>query len=116
MIRNLTTTAVLLMVPFIAFATQAYTGTRLSNPVARIMEPQNLIDLIITIVQFLGGPIVVIGVIYSGYLFVTAQGETNQLEKARHALLWTIVGAAVILGATAIKNVVDGTLTGVFAP
>jgi hypothetical protein len=86
--------------------------TKLRNPVARIMEPQNLIDLIVTIVQFLGGPVVVIGVIYAGYLFVSAQGETGQLEKARHALLWTIVGAAVILGASVLKSVVQGTIIG----
>jgi len=96
--------------PFVALG--EYTGTRLDNPVKRIMEPQNLIDLLVTIFQFLGGPVVVIGLIYSGYLLVTAQGDEGKLEDGRKALLWTIVGAAIILGASVIKGVVEGTIQG----
>ena len=91
---------------------QEYEGPRLGNPVSRIMEPQDLIDLLVTIFQFLGGPIVVIGLIYSGYLLVTAQGDEGKLEDGRKALLWTIVGATVILGASVIKGVVEGTIQG----
>ncbi len=99
-----------LLYPSLAFG--EYSGTRLGNPVARIMEPENLIDLLVTIFQFLGGPIVVIGIIYSGFLLVTAQGDEKKLEDGRAALLWTIVGAAVILGASVIKTVVEGTIEG----
>jgi type IV secretory pathway VirB2 component (pilin) len=83
---------------------------KLANPVARIMRPQDLIDLLVTIFQFLGGPIVVIGIIYAGYKLVSAQGDTKKLEEGRRALLWVIVGATIILGATVIKAVVGGTI------
>jgi hypothetical protein len=99
------------ILPFVAFG-QDYTGPRLANPVARIMEPQNLIDLLVTIFQFLGGPVVVIGVIYAGFLLVTAQGDEKKIEHGRAVLLWTIVGAAIILGASVIKSVVEGTIEG----
>jgi TRAP-type mannitol/chloroaromatic compound transport system permease small subunit len=96
---------------FAFFSTvQGEEATKLGNPVARIMEPQNLIDLLVTIFQFLGGPIVVIGLIYAGYTLVSAQGETSKLEEGRRALLWVIVGAAIILGATVLKDVVGGTI------
>lgn len=85
---------------------------KLGNPVARIMEPQDLIDILVTIVQFLGGPIVVIGLIYAGYKLVSAQGETDKIAEGRRALLWVIVGAAIILGATVLKGVVGGTIDG----
>jgi uncharacterized Tic20 family protein len=104
-------TVSILALPSQAFA-DAYAGARLGNPVARIMEPGNLIDLLVTIFQFLGGPIVVIGLIYAGYKLVSAQGDEHSLAEGRRALLWVIVGAAIILGATVLKGVVVGTING----
>ncbi len=56
-------------------------------------------------------PLVVIFIIYAGYLFVTAQGESGKIEKARTALLWTVIGTAVILGAQIMANILQDTLT-----
>jgi len=54
---------------------------------------------------------VAIAIIYSGFLFVTAQGNSEKLTKAKKALLYTIIGAALLLGsyviATAIGKTVD---------
>jgi len=56
-------------------------------------------------------PLVVIFIIYAGYLFVTAQGEEGKIQKARTALLWTIIGAGVILGAQIMAEILQDTLT-----
>jgi type IV secretory pathway VirB2 component (pilin) len=109
MMTRVFTIATLYALPLFALA-EGYTGVKLKDPVARIMEPQNLIDLLVTIFQFLGGPIVVIGIIYAGYLLVTAQGDEHKLEEGKKTLLWVIIGAAVILGATVLKEVVQGTI------
>jgi len=97
---------------FLSTFSIAVAEARLPNPVARIMEPGDLIDILVAIFQFLGGPIVVIGLMYAGYTLVSAQGETNKIEEGRRALLWVIVGAAIILGATVLKEVVSGTVDG----
>jgi len=98
------------LAPLVSFA--QYTGPKLNNPVARIMEPKNLIDLLVTIFQFLGGPVVVMGIVYAGYLLVSAQGDERKIEHGRKVLLWTIVGAGIILGATVLKDVIMGTVNG----
>ena len=113
MIMRILSSILVASAPFVAWA-QNYDGTRLGNPVARIMKPGDLIDLLITIIQFLGGPVVVLGIIYAGYNLVTAQGEERKLDTGKRALLWVIVGAAIILGATIIKNVVGKTFTDIF--
>lgn len=40
--------------------------------------------------------------VYVGYLFVSARGEPGEITKARQALLWTVVGALILLGAQVI--------------
>ncbi len=56
-------------------------------------------------------PLVVIFIIYAGYLFVTAQGEESRIQKARTALWWTIIGTGVIIGARLMANILSDTLS-----
>lgn len=67
---------------------------------------EGIIDVIIQIAV----PIIVLLVIYAGYLFVTAQGKPEALNKAKMTLFWTLVGALIILGAQVISKVVQGTI------
>lgn len=67
-------------------------------------------DILDKIVLPIGAVVVVIFIIYSGFLFVVAQGNESKLEKAKTTLLWTIIGAAVLLGSWAIAQVVQSTI------
>jgi hypothetical protein len=62
------------------------------------------------IVMPLAGVLVVLAILYSGFKFVTAQGNAKAIEDARTGLLWVLVGAVVLLGATGIAKVLDGTI------
>jgi len=55
-------------------------------------------------------PIIALAVIYSGFLFVAAQGNSEKLQKAKDALLYTIIGAAILLGAWSISILVSETI------
>lgn len=65
-----------------------------------------IIGLITKIVQFLveniAIPLAVIMIIWTGFKFVTAQGNATKLEGAKKNLLYTVIGLAVILSAEAI--------------
>jgi hypothetical protein len=65
-----------------------------------------LLDVVITIAI----PIIIIMIIYSGFLFVKAQGKPEELITARKALMWTIIGAAIILGASLLSYAISGTV------
>lgn len=58
----------------------------------------------------IGGVLVVLAIIYCGFLFVTAQGNETKLQKAKTAFLWTVVGAAVLLGAAVLSDAVVNTI------
>jgi hypothetical protein len=51
-----------------------------------------------------------LAIIYCGFLFVTAQGNSEKLKKAKQALLYTIVGAALLLGSLVITRAIQGTV------
>ncbi|MCI0542171.1 hypothetical protein L0Y69_00230, partial [bacterium] len=57
-----------------------------------------------------GIPIAAVFLIYSGFLFLTAQGDTTQLTKAKTSFVWAAIGTAVLLGAWALAEAIRGTI------
>jgi hypothetical protein len=76
--------------------------------------PNNLFDFLKVIIEKvlmpLGGVAVVIAFIFSGFLYVKAQGNKAEIENAHRALLYSAIGAAVLLGSWAIANVIKATI------
>ncbi len=58
----------------------------------------------------IGGVVAVLAFIYSGFLYVTAQGDTGKIETANRALLYTAIGTAVLLGSWVIFQVIGNTI------
>lgn len=54
----------------------------------------------------IGIPIASIFIIYSGFLFVSARGNPEQLKTAKATLWWTLVGTAILVGAYAISSAI----------
>ncbi|KKR61052.1 hypothetical protein A2643_02810 [Candidatus Nomurabacteria bacterium RIFCSPHIGHO2_01_FULL_39_220] len=57
-----------------------------------------------------GIPIIALAIIYSGFLFVEARGNSEKLGKAKDALLYTLIGAAILLGSWSIATLIDSTV------
>lgn len=85
-------------------------SSRLLNPL-KVDSIEKLLQLILDILLIFAVPIIVFFIIYSGFLFVTAQGNEEQLKKAKNALLWTVIGAVILLGAKVILDVIVNTVT-----
>ncbi|MFT7644445.1 MAG: hypothetical protein ACI9BF_000089 [Candidatus Paceibacteria bacterium] len=56
-------------------------------------------------------PILILFIIYAGFLYVTARGNVEQVQQATRSLTYAIIGGVLVIGAAAIsvvvKNVVD---------
>lgn len=68
------------------------------------------IESVLKFFLLIGIPIVTLAIIYCGFLFVTAQGNSEKLKKAKQALLYTIIGAALLLGSLVITKAIQGTV------
>jgi len=93
----------------IIFAGSSTSG--ISNPLqGSIDSVQDLISAILKIVVALGAPISVLFLVYSGFKFITAQGKSDEIRKAREYFMWTLVGIAILLGAQLLSNIIKGTI------
>jgi Type IV secretion system pilin len=82
----------------------------LTNPI-NVGTLTEFIAKILDIVLTLGIPIITLAIIYAGFLFVTAQGNSEKLETAKKTLLYTIIGAAILLGSWILASAIAGTIT-----
>ncbi len=50
-------------------------------------------------------------IIYGGFTYVTAAGDTTKIQKAHATLLWSVVGTAVLLGASVLSDILGNTVS-----
>lgn len=70
----------------------------------------SFIESVLNFFLLIGIPIITLAIIYSGFLFVTAQGNSEKLKKAKQTLIYTLVGAALLLGSLVITRAIQGTV------
>jgi hypothetical protein len=85
-------------------------GQQLNNPLAGVNTIPDFIAKLLNIMLKIAVPILVCAFIYCGFLFVKAQGKEKELEHAKSALLYTVIGAALVLGAWTLANAISGTI------
>ncbi len=82
---------------------------QLTNP----LQSQTITEFLLKIIDVLlvfALPLIVLYIMYAGYLFVTANGNSEQVGTARNALLWAVVGGVLVLGARLVIAVIQGTV------
>jgi len=82
---------------------------KLKNPL-KVGSIQELLSAILGVVIVIATPIVVFFIIYAGFLYVTARGNTQQVQQATTALTYAIIGGLLILGSFALAEVLKGVV------
>jgi hypothetical protein len=72
---------------------------------------EEFLGKIIDVIFIFALPIVVFFIMYAGFLFVTAKGQSEQISTAKTALTWAVVGGVVVFGAKIIITVIQGTVS-----
>lgn len=98
---------VVLWMPFVTYAASSY-----QNPITYggITSIPDLLLALVDLVFLIGVPIIVLFIIYAGFLFVSAGDNEAAIAKARTVFMWTVIGALVLLGAKAISAAIEGTV------
>lgn len=86
-----------------------YAG-KIINPLGETTSLPLLIHDVLTKALQIGIPIVALAIIYSGFLFVAARGNPEKLTKAKDTLLYTLIGAAILLGSWGIAMIISSTV------
>lgn len=62
----------------------------------------------INIALSLVGIIFMVLMVYAGYLWMTARGESEQVEKARRIIIAAVIGLVIVMSAYAITALITG--------
>lgn len=95
------------------YAVSADLQFEFKNPLA-FSTIEDFLVAILNVVIVIATPIVVLFIIYAGFLYVTARGNATQVEEATRALTYAIIGGVLIIGAVAISKII-ANLVGSFA-
>lgn len=84
--------------------------TKLQNPIKFNTFSEFAAAVVKTAVQVLM-PFIILGFIYSGFLFVSAQGNDTKLTNAKNVLWYSMIGAFVLFGAWGFAQIISKTIS-----
>ena len=86
-----------------------------ASGIANPLQVNTFIELLLKLADLavqVGIPIAGLFIVYAGFQFVTARGDTKQLEEAKKMFFWVVAGTFLILGAKLIIGGLVGTVQG----
>ena len=102
----------LLKLDFVLAAGESSGGAQLDNPLGDIDTPQELIGQIINSALGLVGSIALLMFIYGGFLWITAAGNSQNVQKGQDTLKWAVIGLVVVFTAYAVvRFVITGLIS-----
>lgn len=75
------------------------------------IDPKIFIGRLITTVMGIMGSIALVMMVYGGILYMTDAGKEEQEKKAKHIVVWTALGLAVIFASYAILKIIFEAVT-----
>jgi hypothetical protein len=88
---------------------------KIKNPLG-VTSIEDVIQKIMGVIVKLAIPVIICFFLYAGFSFITAQGDKEQLKKAKNMFLQTVIGAIIILGAWTIAAAIVSTVNLITGP
>ena len=85
------------------------TSAKLCNPIKFPNLTSFFLAIVNVVIQY-GALLIVLMIVFAGFKFVMAQGNSEKVSEARKMLTWIVVGAFVLLGVYVIRAAICGTL------
>lgn len=98
-----------LLLPQFVFAGPCDGKPCITNPIRFKNLTAFLLEIVNTAIQY-GAVLIVFFIVFAGFKFVTAQGNSEKVSEARKMLTWVVVGAFVLLGVYVIKAAICGSI------
>ncbi len=92
-----------ILIPVIAFAAP------LTNPLGVTSLAEFLVR-VLRLVSAIAFPVLVLFLVYVGFLFVKAEGNPEELKKVRSYFVWAVVGGLLVLGGQALAYAIQATV------
>lgn len=94
-------TKLLILLPVLTVSAQS-----IENPL-NVETIGEFLAAILTIVMVLAVPVIIFFIVYAGFLYVTARGNSEQVQKATRAFTYAIIGGLIVLGAMVLVGIIQ---------
>jgi heme/copper-type cytochrome/quinol oxidase subunit 2 len=92
-------------------AVQNSTPFTLQNPLgSNVTSLAGLIQTFVDLVSYILILFAVLMLVYTGLQYILAQGNSERIKELHKQLLWIVIGAAIVIGARLIVDIVINTL------
>ncbi len=89
-------------------------GSSYPIKIANPFKQSSITDLITIIIKEIlmpiGAVIAVLMIMYAGFMYVTAQGNSTKITEATKALKYAVIGSAILIGAWTISEAIRATV------
>lgn len=86
--------------------------TTLQNPLkSNLNSVGAVVNKFLEIFTYIVVIFAVLAIIFVGFRFVLARGNTEELNKLKDWLMWIVIGVAIVIGARIIMQIVINTLS-----
>jgi hypothetical protein len=79
-----------------------------------VAQVETFIRNIIKVVAGLAGLVATGFFVFGGFVYITSSGNPERLERAKHTLIYSGVGLAIVIAAFVISNIVTDIATNAF--
>jgi len=89
----------------------AYAADGIQSPLKpEVSSIPGFIEAALKALVMIALPILTLFIVYSGFKFISAQGNSSKLEEAKKNFMYVIIGSLLILGAWVVATLVGGTV------
>ena len=86
------------------------TGTCLENPL-RFESLERFIEGVLQAIVMIGLPIIVAFIVYAGFKYIAARGNSGKITSAHENFKYVIIGTILILSAWVLATLIGGTVS-----
>ena len=94
----------------VSYANTAPGTVFINNPI-RAQTITELLLAILRIFMVIAVPIIIFFIVYAGFLYVTARGNSEQIQTANRAFTYAIIGGLIILGAVVLVGIIQNLVS-----
>ncbi len=85
----------------------------LSNGGAEVNTISEFVMTILGVAMYIGVPLIGMLLVYAGFKFLFARGNSDKIKNASFNIMWVIIGIGVFLGAWTLSTIVDSTISNI---
>ena len=89
-----------------------FVSAQIKNPLGNTNSIPDVVAKLLGYIVRIGGVVATFMFIWSGFLYVKAQGNSSELEKAKTTFINTCIGTALLLGASLLGTIIKNTIEG----